>query len=121
MVRVLVTTRASFVVKVKRNDFVFSACSSDFMAFGASNGDVRPGQREICWRPGMIKSRCQPRVKRVTHLAVLRKLAGDVIWIGGLLKICPVTGNASGRKPLELPHRGTLVTILALRCRVGPE
>ena len=47
MMRVLVTTRTSFVVKVKRNDFVFSAARSDFMAFGATHGGVRSGQREL--------------------------------------------------------------------------
>ena len=91
------------------------------MAGRAGNSCVRPGQRKVCWRPGVIKGRADPAVKRVTHLAVLRKLAGNVIRIGGLLEICPVTGNTSGRKPLKLPHCGTLVTILALRGRVSPE
>ena len=87
----------------------------------AGNRRVRPGQRKVCWWPGMIKGRAHPAVERVTHLAVLRKLAGHVIRIGGLLEIRPVTGNTSGRKPLELPYCGTLVTILALRGRVSPE
>lgn len=47
VMRVLVATRAGFVVKGKRNDFVFSPASSDFMAFGATNRGVRAGQREL--------------------------------------------------------------------------
>lgn len=47
VMRVLVATGAGFVVKVKRNDFVFSSGSSDFMAFLASNRGVRAGQREL--------------------------------------------------------------------------
>jgi hypothetical protein len=62
----------------------------------------------------------------VTGLASLRELGSDVIWhvpAQGLrlLEIPLVTRNTSGRKPLELPHRGTLVTILALRSGVGSE
>jgi len=47
VMRVLVATRAGFVAKGKRNDFVFSATSSDFVAFGATNRGVRAGQREL--------------------------------------------------------------------------
>ena len=79
------------------------------------NSRVRPGQRKVCWRPGMIKGRADPAVKRVTHLAVLRKLAGHVIRVGGLLKIRPVTGNAGGGQALELADRCALVTVLTLQ------
>src|SRR5207253_2986400 len=84
------------------------------VAVRASNSRVRPGQRKVCWRPGVIKGRADPAVKRVTHLAVLRKLAGHVIRIGGLLEIRPVTGNAGGGQPLELAHGRTLVAVLTL-------
>ena len=87
----------------------------------ASNSRVRPGQRKVCWRPGVIKGRADPAVKRVTHLAVLRKLAGHVIRIGGLLEIRPVTGNAGGGQPLELAHGRTLVAVLTLHRGMGTE
>ena len=62
----------------------------------------------------------------MTGLAGLRELGRYVVRHAPaqglrLLEISLVTRNTSGRKPLELPHRGTLVTVLALRGRVGPE
>jgi len=62
----------------------------------------------------------------VTGLAGLRELGRDVVRNAPaqglrLLEISLVTRDTSGRKALELPNRGTLVTVLALRSRVGPE
>ena len=57
----------------------------------------------------------------MTLLAGLRKLSGDVVWILRLLKICRVTGNASGRQTLELPDRRSLMAIFALYGGVGSE
>lgn len=74
VMRVLVTTRTRFVVKGKRNDFVFSAGRSDFVAFGASNGDVRSGQRELglpMLRDG--KQRAVPIRYRMAALAAVLK------------------------------------------------
>jgi len=47
MMRVRVTTRTGFVFEVERNDLVFSSGSTDFMAFRATDGDVRAGQWEF--------------------------------------------------------------------------
>ena len=74
MMRVLVTTRTGFVVKVKRNDFVFSAAGSDFMAFRATNGGVRSSQRELglpMLRDG--KQSTVPIRYRMTALAAVLK------------------------------------------------
>ncbi len=70
---------------------------------GENAADVTRGtrQRGMCasqwkvrWRPRMIES-AQPVVKRVAHLAGLRKVSLHVIRIGSVLKIGLVTGNTS--------------------------
>src|SRR2546430_5749324 len=103
--RVLVTTRAGSVVKVKRNDFVFSAGGSYFMAFGASNGGVRSGERELGLPVlGDGKQRTVPIRYRMAALAAVlerrfRKLAVVRIFlavrteIGRAHVLTPVTVN----------------------------
>jgi len=87
VMRVLVTTRAGSVVKVKRNDFVFSAGGSYFMAFGASNGGVRSGERELGLPVlGDGKQRTVPIRYRMAALAAVlerrfRKLAVVRIFV----------------------------------------
>src|SRR2546430_7554299 len=87
--RVLVTTRAGSVVKVKRNDFVFSAGGSYFMAFGASNGGVRSGERELGLPVlGDGKQRTVPIRYRMAALAAVlerrfRKLAVVRSFVAG--------------------------------------
>ena len=72
MVRVLVTTRAGFVSKGKRNNFVFSAANPHFMAFCASHGGVRSGQRELGLSVlGDGKQRAMPIRHRVAALAAV--------------------------------------------------
>ena len=68
----------------------------------------------------MVDGVTQPAVEVVTGLAGLRELGAPAHGLG-LLEILLVTRNTSGRKPLELPHRGTLVTILALHGRMGSK
>jgi hypothetical protein len=88
----------------------------------ARNIRVPVGQRKIDRRRGVIDP-CgsQPTVKTVASLAGLRKLCGDVIGIGRLLKIRLVAGNASGGKSLVLPDRRTLVAVIALHGGVSAK
>ena len=106
VMRVLVTTRTRFVVKVKRNDFVFSAARSDFMAFGATHGGVRSGQRELglpMLRDG-IQSAVPIRHRMAALAAVLkrrfRKLAvvGIFVAVRTGRKLNFVNGLFAGRK-----------------------
>ena len=74
---------------------------SDLQAIVAANVAIRTGnisvsvrKWEIDRRGGMVYGRSQPAVKVVAGLASLWKLGGYVIWIGSLLEIGLVTGDA---------------------------
>src|SRR5207249_9390489 len=43
----------------------------------ASNSRVRPGQRKVCWRPGLVKGRGGTAVEAVGRLGAPRGLPGE--------------------------------------------
>jgi len=80
------------------------------------------GERKTNRRRGVVEAlSSQPTVKTVATVASLRELCGDVIGIGGVLKVLLVAGNASGGKSLELSDSGALVAIFALDGSVGAK
>ena len=95
MVNIFMTTCTGHVFKVERNDFVRSARSADFMAFGASYRDVRTGQGKLCLPMlGDSKQSAVPIRYRVAALAaiakrLLRKLAvvGVLVAVGARSKL----------------------------------
>jgi len=89
------------------------------MAGRARHIGVAVGQKKT--GSAMVKFCAQPTVESVAGLAGLRKRSRYVIRIRGLLKIRLVAGNASRRESQELPHRRSLVTVVALHRRVGAQ
>lgn len=95
MMHIIVTTSAGLVFKVKRNDFVRSSRSADFMAFGTTHCDVGTGQRELGLPMlGDGKQRAVPIRWRVAALAAIakrwfRKLAvvGVFVAVGARSKL----------------------------------
>ena len=80
-----------------------------------STGDIRMAIRQQETRRTMVEFRSHPAVKRMAGVAGLRKLRGDVVWVGGFLKIRQVTRIASCRQSQVLANRRALVAIIALR------
>lgn len=77
---------------------------------------MRPGQRKIRWRSGVIELRTQPVVHGVALLARGREASLNVIQADGLRihEIPLVARNALRRQSLELTHRRALVTGVAI-------
>ena len=64
----------------------------------------------------------EPIVKRqVTGFAGRRELCGNVVGIGGFLKICHVARHAGGRKAQEIPGGGVLMALIAFHDRMRAE
>jgi len=99
------------IAAIRRSDLQIEI--SVYMAGSASNVGVSVRQREA--RRTMVEFRSQPAVKRMAGVAGLRKLRGDVVWVGGFLKIRQVTRIASCRQSQVLANRRALVAIIALR------
>lgn len=102
--------RALIILEVAR----YASCVGDVvipvdMALHALHLCVRASQGK--GRLGMIK-RCRlPDRGGVTNLALLRKSRGDMVGIGGSLKILQVTGNASVATEIEIAAGVALVTL----------
>jgi hypothetical protein len=69
----------------------------------------------------VIELGAEPGVEGMAGVAGLRELCGDVVRIGGLLKIGLMAGIALGREALELADRSALMTIVALHCGVRAQ
>lgn len=88
------------------------------VACGAGQSGMHPGQRE----PGefeVVEAGAEPTVHGVAALAGGGEAQGNVVD-DRRLEVLPMAGVAGGRQSLELPGRGILVALVALRQGVRP-
>lgn len=79
------------------------------MALAAHHGEMRAGERKA--RAVVVEIGRPPGIKRVAHLAIVREIAGDMVWIRRSLKIHLVTGETIFRCSCELAVNMTLSTL----------
>jgi len=83
---------------------------------GVSSQECEPGKFQV------IELRAQPCIHvAVALLALGWEVQGNVARTRGLLELIEVTTHAVSGQPLELPHRGSLVAVVALQRRMCPD
>jgi len=83
------------------------------MTKGAGHIRMAIGQQET--GRAVVELGVQPTVERMAGIAGCRELCGNVIGIGGFLKIRQVAGRAGGRKTQVIADGSVLMALLALQ------